>query len=434
MGLKELYYKLEDGYYDFLDKLDKAGIPVYALIDPIEANNIPSFPIAIGIFLLVLALLGWAVTGGIGPGESTLTLAVVDDAGNPLSNAIVSVKAPGKDTVATNTNENGTAQFKVPLKQAVEVTAKKDEFETQAQTFTANAAQESFTVTLASALKAVTKTVKLMRAGTNELATEEITVRFSCSGNSSFTETKTTSNGRINLTLPKDCGLLYASPLNGFRTENDSIDLSTAETAEVFLEAPALDAGSLTVSVLSADGQALAGIDVSLKAFGSTSGMATQTTTSAGTTVFTNVAPGKYYVTTYDPTGGYAEFDSSTTGDIKEVLPKQGAAISVRLSRKAVGKIKLIFRDSQSQEPVANASVTLSKADKTIATQLSGANGAAEFSVGENVPYEILVDHAEYILFRKSGILPGERPLALRLEKAPAPNAGELGRDESRGD
>src|SRR3989338_3281336 len=213
MGLKELYYKLEDGYYDFLDKLDKAGIPVYALIDPIEANNIPSFPIAIGIFLLVLALLGWAVTGGIGPGESTLTLAVVDDAGNPLSNAIVSVKAPGKDTVATNTNENGTAQFKVPLKQAVEVTAKKDEFETQAQTFTANAAQESFTVTLASALKAVTKTVKLMRAGTNELATEEITVRFSCSGNSSFTETKATSNGRINLTLPKDCGLLYASPL-----------------------------------------------------------------------------------------------------------------------------------------------------------------------------------------------------------------------------
>ncbi|MBS3063294.1 MAG: carboxypeptidase regulatory-like domain-containing protein [Candidatus Diapherotrites archaeon] len=426
MGLKDLYYKLEDAYYGFLDKLDKAGIPVYSLIDPIEAQNIPSFPIVLGLLLVVLGVAGWFLLGAVAPGESTLSLSVVDEEGNPLGNAIVTVKVAGKDSFVVNTSETGLVEVRVPVNQAVELTAKKDEFETVQELFTAKEPRASHAITLKSAAKEILKTVKFLKAGTNELVTGEITVRFSCGGNSSFNQTKTTSNGRLDLSVPKDCGILYASPLNGFKTENDSIDLSTAETAEVFLDAPTQDAGALTVSVLSSDGQALAGITVYLKAFGSTSQIAEATTTSAGTVVFNDVVPGKYYVTTYDPTGAFAEFDSSVAGDVKEVLPKQSAGLSVRLAKKAVGKIRLVLRDSQSQEPVANALVTLSKGDKSIASQLTAANGSAEFSVGENVAYEILVDHAEYLLFKKSGIMPGEQAVDLRLEKATAQNAGSL--------
>ncbi len=43
MGIKDLYFWLEDAYYGFLDHVQKV-IPVYSLIDPID-RIIPSFAI-----------------------------------------------------------------------------------------------------------------------------------------------------------------------------------------------------------------------------------------------------------------------------------------------------------------------------------------------------------------------------------------------------
>ena len=63
MGLKDAYLKIEDKWFDFLDYLDDKGIPVYTLIDPLEKNGIPSFPVFLIFFLLLGIFLFSALTG-----------------------------------------------------------------------------------------------------------------------------------------------------------------------------------------------------------------------------------------------------------------------------------------------------------------------------------------------------------------------------------
>jgi hypothetical protein len=57
MGLKDIYYSLEDKWFDFLDNLQSKGIPVYSVVDPLENHGIPSMAVAIGVALLILNFL-----------------------------------------------------------------------------------------------------------------------------------------------------------------------------------------------------------------------------------------------------------------------------------------------------------------------------------------------------------------------------------------
>lgn len=56
---KGFYEGLEDKYYNFLDWLQSAGIPIYKIVDPIEEANIPTFPLAVLLSLAVIAVLGF---------------------------------------------------------------------------------------------------------------------------------------------------------------------------------------------------------------------------------------------------------------------------------------------------------------------------------------------------------------------------------------
>ena len=57
MGLRDFYYSLENKYYGLLDKLDKNGIKVYKVVDPID-KVIPSFVLVI-LFGLLLVGIFW---------------------------------------------------------------------------------------------------------------------------------------------------------------------------------------------------------------------------------------------------------------------------------------------------------------------------------------------------------------------------------------
>ena len=62
--LKGFYYKLEDNYYAFLDKLHEAGLDLYKyFVEPIESRGVPSFPVAIALMLIVIGGLFFAFSG-----------------------------------------------------------------------------------------------------------------------------------------------------------------------------------------------------------------------------------------------------------------------------------------------------------------------------------------------------------------------------------
>ncbi len=90
MGIQDIYYKLENGYYSILDKIDKAGLHVYAIVDPID-KVVPSFALILGLFgLIILALIFYFafMFGSVGP-STPVTFYFVDKSGNPVADANV---------------------------------------------------------------------------------------------------------------------------------------------------------------------------------------------------------------------------------------------------------------------------------------------------------------------------------------------------------
>ncbi len=94
--LLKLYFNIESAYYEFLDAIDNY-VPVYkALVNPIEDNGYPSFPvycILLGFIVAVLFFFSHAVQP-----TSSLFLTLQDEDGRSLSGATVLVFAASGDS------------------------------------------------------------------------------------------------------------------------------------------------------------------------------------------------------------------------------------------------------------------------------------------------------------------------------------------------
>ncbi len=116
-----MYSNLEDKWYSFLDSLDAKGIPVYKMIDPIEKAGIPSFPLFIGIVLLIVfGAIYISMPGGAG-GISGIKLTVytVDQNGMTLEGANVKLLDSNMNLIGTaKTGPEGKAVLSVPSKLA----------------------------------------------------------------------------------------------------------------------------------------------------------------------------------------------------------------------------------------------------------------------------------------------------------------------------
>ena len=93
MGLKEFYYKLEDKYFAMLDNLEEKGINLYKLVDPLEKNGIPTFPIFI---ILILAIIGLIIflllpVFGITGGTTRNSSSVLDETNDPISDTTLKI-------------------------------------------------------------------------------------------------------------------------------------------------------------------------------------------------------------------------------------------------------------------------------------------------------------------------------------------------------
>ncbi len=103
-GFKDLYYKWEDKWYGFLDKVQER-IPVYKVIDPID-KVVPSFALFSGIILI---LVGWGlfalVFGTIQ--QSVFSVQIVDADGQPVEGINVSFSY-NETTDTFPTNQSGS--------------------------------------------------------------------------------------------------------------------------------------------------------------------------------------------------------------------------------------------------------------------------------------------------------------------------------------
>ncbi|MFW5902280.1 MAG: hypothetical protein ACOCTT_00115, partial [archaeon] len=136
MGLREIYYRVEDKWFETIDSLDKRGIPSYKAIDPLERRGIPSLPVYIAILII---LLYFAVPGLIGviqpegpvepedPDEIQVPIEVIDtDSMQMLEGAEIKAMLEEEIREEQITNEEGLANLMLFSGETYNITASKE--------------------------------------------------------------------------------------------------------------------------------------------------------------------------------------------------------------------------------------------------------------------------------------------------------------------
>jgi hypothetical protein len=105
-AIADLYYKIEDKWFDLLDWLEEHHIPVYKIVDPLEKRGIPSLPVFVALMLIVVYFLATMLMGGISTGAG-FKISVLDNHNNALGNAGIEVYQNDRLVVSGTTDSNG---------------------------------------------------------------------------------------------------------------------------------------------------------------------------------------------------------------------------------------------------------------------------------------------------------------------------------------
>ncbi len=398
-SLKGFYTKLEDSYYGILDAAESKGIPVYKVVDAIEAQNMPSFPIAVILSLAVIYLL--ASTLLVGALSSNVEVLVQDDQGNLVPGATVTAAFQGKIVDKQVTDSSGKTVIRAARNLETEITVEKTGFAKSTSNFLATRQDESKTIVLEKEVTTIRKTINILQAGTSRAFEGAIEVEFSCSGND-YSEKKTVAGGEIELELRSDCDTLSVKTPSGYSVSNDTISLASDEQAQVFVQQGSAEKGGAIVTVTSDEGRTIAGIDATLytptEANAAGTAFDTKQTSSNGTAAFSSVPSGRYYIVAYDRSGAYAEYDGLAENSVQEVRSGEITSFAVVLTQSVAGKIKVQVSDKATNDAIEGTTLTLSKGQTEITSAYTDSTGKAEFNVGEDVEYAILIDKAGYLL------------------------------------
>ncbi len=127
MSLREIYTQLEDKWYAFLDSLEDKGIPIYKLIDPIENAGIPSFPLFIGLIVLIILGIVYSSMGAPSVGGVKITVYATDQvSGLALEGASIVAEYEGETLGMAKTDPNGKAILSLPAGKQILIKLEKE--------------------------------------------------------------------------------------------------------------------------------------------------------------------------------------------------------------------------------------------------------------------------------------------------------------------
>ena len=423
-SIKGFYFSLEDKYYSFLDWLDSRGIGVYKLVDAVENSGLPSFPFALILLLLIISGIWMFLLPMVfAPQNVLVTIAVSDFADNAaIENTVVTVSFEEKEQFGT-TNSLGEKGFSLPVGKEVTVKAEKDAYKPGQTSFIVSKTETIKIISLERLLKTIKKSIQILEAQTGALVDKEITVRFSCS-NARIGEltVKTIPKGEAEIDVPEDCGTLTAELLGTGAFTNTLLDPLQAVSVLQFQE-KIVQTGSVDAIVKDEKGNAVAGAKVRLLTADKIEANAAYTGASGGVR-FDGIPTGTYFVVVHDDFGKYKTFDGS--GEKKSVIAEQTTQFNVTLQQAIVGKIKVIVKDTTSLAPIQNALVSLQRDNILLDSIYTSAEGRAEFNVTENIAFDVIVDHPEYLIAVLKNVLHKETENEVLLKRATADIANKL--------
>ncbi len=428
-GIKDTYYQWEDGYYRFLDSLDAKGIPVYAIIDPID-KVVPSFALFLVLAVLLLLLLVWWIVQTFLIVKVLLIVKVIDVQESPLPGVAVQVKI-GEQTFSGQTNAEGkTTAFKIPKGAEATILIDRTGFAHYEKKLTVNTEHTETVVLLASGEPGppgagVQRKIRILDES-GQLVTSSVTLSFSClnSGVSITPSSAVVNNGEYTVTEPPNCnGLIARVVAANYRTIDSQPIVNNPQAIYLSLIGGTTEErGNLEVRVL--ENGELATDDITVVLYDSQGGIPiTQAETSNGTAVFQNVEAGTYTVRTVATT----KYGSVSKSNVV-IVNEETTTIDLTVVQDVMGSIKIKVVRKGTQTVIENATVALQSNNVEIGRLLTTQdnNGYVTFFVSEDKAYTAIVDADGYCLATRTELRLHPESYVIELDPFTAACGGSL--------
>lgn len=405
MGLKEFYYNLEDKYFEMLDNLEEKGINLYKIIDPLEKNGIPTFPIFSIIVLALVALIIFLLISNftsLGTSDD-VRVAFFDETSNKIANTDLVIKLDGVSQ-SIYTDSSGVVNFSdLDKTKLYELELDDPNYKLiNRDYYNLNPTEKYHKINIERIEYQSSKTITFKKHN-GELNTESLEVTFYCS-NSDYSKTLTVTTGEVTLRdIPLDCGTLHAT-ISGRNDYTESIS-GEGTSGEIRFSESTVTA-TLTVSVKDKDSSlSLANMNVTIIDEQQNT-IDTGTTNQNGLFVSENVIVNKqYFVLVSDPNAIYASI--SQLDYLNNLLSKKQIttgtnSLELKIKKEVVGFIQLKVTDRITGEPIEGATATISKSAQLVDTKTSDSTGLVKFAIKENTSYLLKLDKTGYLLETRS--------------------------------
>ncbi|MBI2598120.1 MAG: carboxypeptidase regulatory-like domain-containing protein [Candidatus Diapherotrites archaeon] len=435
-SVKDIYFQAEDKYYQFLDKIDEK-IPVYKIIDPID-SIVPSFAVLLlAAFLAILLGIGAIASILFTPTTSTLSVTVLDSGGEPIEGAMVKFIVLGEEKKIQQTGADGTAFLENLAKELeVVVEASKENFLTKTQTITiTELPQQLLQITLEEEGAAVlSKTIRIVDAHGAALS-KYFTLSFRCTSPYAVppadVELSPRDNGVARVLAPTNCETLLVSVTNDADFEPVASFEVFAEQTDVKIEMEETERETGTIAVILKTGGEIVSQPVEVQLYRYEELLANpeigpiDTDISSGGEAGFGVSAGNYVVKSVATSSLGAATSpriSVQAGETKEV--------TLELSKTVVGEIKIKVVDSDSDEPVDDAKVTLKfqSDDRVLAAKETDKDedSIVGFSISADVAYRVVVEAEGFQLAKRESLRISDAIVTIGLEKCTPSTCGEL--------
>jgi len=416
MGLKSFYHKLEDKYFNFLDKLESKGINLYKIIDPLEKKGVPTFAIFSLIFIAAIVLILFAIFGNSAVVMSDgVTFTFMDSTQNIISNQNIKLKFDD-DTKLLETDDYGVANVTGLEKRKYTIDVVGDTYSLESPIEIDLLEKENWNIYLKSNLKEFSKTLIFKK--NNESYSIPFTIdEIKCSENTNYIKEEVyVTNGSLTLDdVPSNCGLIDVSFSNYVYTSMDLEVTEDQKTGVIYLSSSSSqEYGGLVISVKDIDsGLPLSNISIDLYDLSNIKINSTITSEN-GLAQFSSVPIGKYSITSYDNNQVYGE---TTIYDGIYIDVYEGSTLTkeLKLKKEIVGNIKFKVIDNDTLEVIPNVKVTLFKGEETVIELITDAQGLVSFGLKENVSYNASFDHSNYTVKYENNILTNDAIKTIKL-------------------
>lgn len=297
-----IYFFFEDLYYLLLDKINKV-IPINKITDKIDSFA-PSFV----IFILVIAVLVYLLLfANIFVSEYSFEVSVVDELGNTIPNAEVSLYRNQELLIQKNTNVFGIAEFYSVRARSVNINVNKKEYLSLEQEiklrkdlsyleFVLEIDRDFYLAEYDTPAR--TRTISFITAN-NIIITERLDASFVCS-NPAVTPDPTSrsiTSGQVVVNQPARCGSLrYDVISDSFENKTNQV---VPEDNKIFLQRNVVNnVGNLTLNVFNINKNALQNSIVTIYQQSQPNvSFNNGTTDHYGKHIFENLREGNYYYT-----------------------------------------------------------------------------------------------------------------------------------------